>query len=111
MTLAKKNCIPCHAKMRKFTREEAEEFLEQLPGWKLSEDLHLQRSYKFKDFSQAMKRANKIASIADEQEHHPVITVGWGKLSVELWTHFTRGLTENDFILAAKIEELNKDRA
>ncbi|QQR58549.1 MAG: 4a-hydroxytetrahydrobiopterin dehydratase [Candidatus Melainabacteria bacterium] len=109
MTLAKKKCIPCHTKMRKFTREEAEEFLEQLPGWDLSEDLHLLRSYKFKDFSQAMKRANKIASIADEQEHHPDITVSWGKLSIELWTHFTKGLTENDFILAAKIEELNNN--
>jgi len=94
--------------MRKFSREEAQEFLEQLPGWTLSEELHLERSYKFKDFSLAMKRANKIAAIAEEQDHHPDITVGWGKVKVELWTHFNKGLTENDFILAAKIEELNK---
>ncbi|MDX2105375.1 MAG: 4a-hydroxytetrahydrobiopterin dehydratase [Candidatus Melainabacteria bacterium] len=108
MTLARKNCVPCHSKMRKFSKEEAQEFLEQLPGWKLTKDLHLQRIYKFKDFNQAMKRANKIAVIANEQDHHPDLKVGWGRLEVELWTHFNKGLTENDFILAAKIEELQE---
>lgn len=108
MTLSNKKCIPCHSKTRTFTREEAKEFLDQLTGWKLSKNLHLKREYKFDDFNQAMKRANEIAVIADTEDHHPDLKIGWGKLEVELWTHFSNGLTENDFILAAKIEELNK---
>lgn len=107
MSLSRKKCVPCHSKMRTFTKQEAKEFLEQLPGWKLTKDLHLQRLYSFEDFNQAMKRANKIAAIADKEDHHPDLKIGWGRLEVELWTHFSNGLTENDFILAAKIEELD----
>ncbi len=108
MSLNEKDCIACHSKMPTFSAEESAPYLAQLPGWKLNETVHLTREYEFPDFMQAMERANKIAQIAESQGHHPDLFIGWGKLKVELWTHFSGGLTENDFILAAKIEELNK---
>lgn len=108
MSLSEKDCIPCHSKTPTFTAEDCAPYLAQLPGWSLNDEIHLTREYEFSDFMQAMNRANKIAEIAESQGHHPDLFISWGKLKIELWTHFSGGITENDFILAAKIEELNK---
>lgn len=87
------------------TAEEAQGYLDQLPGWELVDGSRIRRGYRFKNFKYALDFANDIGRIAEEQGHHPELTLGWGHVDVELWTHKIRGLTESDFILAAKIEE------
>ena len=75
-------------------------------GWQLNELGHLYKQYRFDDFMQPTKFANRIADLADKEAHHPDLTIAWGKCLVEIWTHKIDGLTENDFILAAKIEAI-----
>jgi len=85
--------------------EEIDRFGSELPEWSIVEKKKLTRIYTFKNFQQAMDLAKKIAEIAEAENHHPDLLVRWGELKVELWTHKVDGLTENDFILAAKIEQ------
>src|SRR5690606_30594749 len=80
--------------------------LEQLPEWEVVFDHHLQRDFTFKDFVTALDFVNRAAAIAEEQGHHPEITLGWGHALVRLWTHKIDGLTESDFVLAAKFDAL-----
>ena len=88
-------------------KPKAEELLKEVPEWKLSEDWKkISRTFKFKDFKAAMEFANKIADVAEAEGHHPDLKVSWGKVRVELWTHSIGGLSENDFIMAAKIDAL-----
>lgn len=80
------------------------------PGWMLIDDAHLLvKEFRFKDFAGAMKFANLVGEIAEVEQHHPDLSIGWGRVSVELTTHAIDGLSENDFILAAKIDELTKE--
>ena len=90
--------------------EQSEELLKQLsPEWMLIDQCRmLARTFIFKDFKQALAFANKIGAIAEEEGHHPDLTVGYGNLGVELTTHAIGGLSENDFIVAAKIDEITK---
>ncbi|MBX4191882.1 4a-hydroxytetrahydrobiopterin dehydratase [Candidatus Parcubacteria bacterium] len=109
--LAKKRCIPCEGGVEALSPKEAEKLrTEELNDeWMLIDDAHLLvREFRFKNFADAMTFANKIAKIADEENHHPELNVGWGHVGVELTTHAIHGLSENDFILAAKIDELEK---
>ncbi len=77
------------------------------PGqWKIVNEHHLERVYKFPDFKSALAFVNKVGTIAEEQGHHPDILLGWGKVEITIWTHAVDGLTESDFILAAKIDQL-----
>ena len=93
--------------MPPLTKKQAQELLKQVKGWSLIDGAHLlAKSFRFKDFAQAMVFANKIAAIAEEQGHHPDLTVSWGSVTVELMTHAVGGLSENDFVLAAKIDEI-----
>jgi len=78
-------------------------------GWAINSDGRLFREYKFSNFLKAMNFANRIASIAEQENHHPNLYISWGVCSVEIWTHTLNGLTENDFILAYKISELKND--
>lgn len=88
-------------------RQKAEELLREVPEWNLSGDAKkISRTFKFKDFRSAMEFANKIADIAEAEGHHPDLFVSWGKVGIELWTHKIGGLSENDFIIAAKIDAL-----
>ncbi len=89
-------------------RMEAESNLKEVSGWSLFEDgvLKIKRSFKFKDFTEALIFVNKVSKIAEEEDHHPDISFGWGKAEVTLYTHAVGGLSENDFILAAKINQL-----
>jgi len=83
----------------------ASRLMEQLDGWQFEQG-HLAKSYAFSDFAGALEFVNRIGSIAEEQGHHPDIYMTWGKVSVEIWTHKIDGLTESDFILAAKFDEV-----
>lgn len=105
--LAKKHCKPCEGGMPPATREEAEILLKRVNGWQLSEDAKkITKEFKFKDFAQALSFTNSVGAIAEEEGHHPDIFLGWGRARVELTTHAVKGLSENDFILAAKIDAL-----
>lgn len=106
--LTKKKCEPCEGKGHAYTREQAGTFLSQVPGWKLTEDARgIFRSYELKDFNAAVAMVNAIAKIAETEGHHPDLHLtGYKRLRVDLSTHAVGGLSENDFILAAKINEL-----
>ncbi len=107
MSLSKKTCIACTKGMPTLTVDECREFLKQINGWTLEGGKKILKSYKFKDFMSAMNLANKIADVAEHENHHPDLLVRWGELKIEIWTHKVDGLTESDFILAAKIDELS----
>lgn len=107
MTLATKKCIPCEVGTKPLEREAAQNLLKELKGWTLSGDNRwISKEFKFKDFAEAFSFAAKIAKIADEEGHHPDLQISWGKTVVELTTHAIKGLSENDFILAAKVDAL-----
>jgi 4a-hydroxytetrahydrobiopterin dehydratase len=104
--LASKTCVPCRGGVPPLHGEELRKFQRQLPGWEVINQHHLHRSYSFPDFKTALEFVNRVGEIAEQQGHHPDIVLGWGKAEVTTWTHKIDGLTESDFILAAKIEEL-----
>ena len=107
MSLAEQKCIPCSGGVPPLAKDRAEALLRELDqGWRLNADGHLERAYAFGDFAQAMAFANKVAEVAEEEGHHPDLHIAWGKCRVEIWTHKISGLTESDFILAAKIDQL-----
>lgn len=81
-------------------------YLKQVSGWKAVNEHHLTKTFTFPDFKQALAFVNKVGAIAEEQGHHPDILLTWGKAEVTTWTHKIDGLTESDFILAAKIDQL-----
>lgn len=103
--LSKKKCVPCVRGARALKGKELEPFYLQLgKGWEIVEEHHLFKSFAFKNFQKALAFAQIIGKVADEENHHPELTVAWGALKVRIWTHKIDGLTESDFILAAKIE-------
>jgi 4a-hydroxytetrahydrobiopterin dehydratase len=105
--LQKKKCVPCEGGTLPMTPELSAAYLQHLPGWKINQPgTVLYKEFIFKGFADGMAFANKIAVIADEEDHHPDLTVSWAKVMVELTTHAIHGLSENDFILAAKIQAL-----
>ena len=86
--------------------DELEALAKQVPQWTVVDGHHITRAFKFPDFVQALAFVNKVGFIAEEQGHHPDILLTWGKAEVTMWTHKINGLTESDFILAAKIDKL-----
>jgi 4a-hydroxytetrahydrobiopterin dehydratase len=105
--LAEKKCVACEGNVAPFNREEAEVLLKQLKAWTLSGDGRwLSKDFKFKDFAEALAFVDKVGAIAESEGHHPDIQLSWGKAAVELTTHAIKGLSENDFIMAAKIDLL-----
>ncbi len=106
-SLENKSCIPCQGGVPPLSSKETDTFLKELKGtWKLNTQGHLSRDFVFDNFMKALDFANKIAPIAEKEGHHPDLTVAWGKCGVEIWTHKINGLTESDFILAAKINAI-----
>lgn len=104
--LATRKCEACEPGTPPLGREEAEELGKQLDAdWQI-EDKRLVRVAKFKNFRDAFGLATRVALLAEEQGHHPDLEVGWGRVSIALTTHTAKGLTDNDFIMAAKIDEL-----
>lgn len=108
MTLTQKNCIPCNGGTPQLTAAQREESLKEISGWNVEDEKKLVKTFSFDDFNGAMKLANKCWEVAESEGHHPDLFVAWGKLKVEIWTHAVGGLTESDFILAAKIDEAAK---
>ncbi len=108
--LAKKKCKPCEGGVDPLAKEAAEELLKQLkPEWMLIDGGRmLANTYTFRDFVETINFVNKIAVVAEEEQHHPDLTISYNNLGVELSTHAIGGLSENDFILAAKIDEIKK---
>lgn len=105
MSLVNQNCVPCKGGVPPMEKPRAEELLRELDeGWGLNPDGHLERTYTFSNFVDAMAFANRVGDIAEEQNHHPDLYVAWGKCTVEIWTHKVQGLTESDFYLAAKAD-------
>lgn len=104
--LAKKHCIPCVGGVPPLPPEKIEELLGQLDGWSSEQGHHIWKEYRFPDFLQALAAVNRIGALAEDQGHHPDLHLAWGKVKVVIWTHKIDGLTESDFILAAKIEEI-----
>uniref|UniRef100_A0A0D6R992 4a-hydroxytetrahydrobiopterin dehydratase n=1 Tax=Araucaria cunninghamii TaxID=56994 RepID=A0A0D6R992_ARACU len=110
--LAKKKCVPCESKnLKPMSLEAAEELLQQIPGWNiLNEDgkLRLHRDWKVKTFLKGLEFFKHVADVAEAEGHHPDLhLVSWNNASIDIWTHSIGGLTENDFILAAKISSLD----
>jgi len=107
--LLKKKCIPCEVGGIPLTREEVEKYLAELTGWNVDEDFKIiLKEYKFKDFIGATNFVNNVAEIAESEGHHPDIHIFYNKVVLELTTHAISGLSENDFILATKIDSSNK---
>ena len=107
MELSQKKCVACESGTPPMNRAEAETLVKQLKGWTLSGDRQwISKEFSFKDFAEAMAFGNKVADIAEAEGHHPDLQIRWGKAVVELTTHAIRGLSENDFILAAKIDTI-----
>ncbi len=106
MGLAEKDCIPCRGGVPPLTKNEFEPLLAQLNGWSVVDDKKLHKSIALKNFVQSLNLANEIGELSEKQGHHPDLLVRWGELRIELWTHSIDGLTESDFILAAKIDEV-----
>jgi 4a-hydroxytetrahydrobiopterin dehydratase len=106
--LAKKKCVPCEGGVPPLTFDEANKLLSQLDReWLVVDDAHLlTKHFAFKDFKETIGFVNKVATIAEEEQHHPDLTVSYGGVTVELMTHAIGGLSENDFIVAAKIDEI-----
>jgi 4a-hydroxytetrahydrobiopterin dehydratase len=107
MELAEKKCVACEGNQAPFNKEEAGVLLKQLNAWTLSGDARwISKELKFKDFKEALAFVDKVGAIAEQEGHHPDIQLSWGKVVIELTTHAIKGLSENDFILAAKIDKL-----
>jgi 4a-hydroxytetrahydrobiopterin dehydratase len=104
--LASKKCVPCKGGVPPLAGKELEALAKQVPEWRVIEGHHISRVFTFPDFKQALGFVNKVGAIAEEQGHHPDITLSWGKAAVTTWTHKIDGLTESDFILAAKIDRI-----
>ena len=107
MDLAQKKCVACESSTAPLNRKEAEVLLKQINGWTLSGDARwISKELKFKNFAEALAFTNKVGDIAESEGHHPDLQISWGKVVVELTTHAIKGLTDNDFILAAKIDKI-----
>ena len=104
MELVQKKCVPCESGTPPLDEEKASELLNQVSEWSLKEG-HLYKKFKFKNFIETMKFINSVAEIAESEGHHPDFGVHYNKVEIEIWTHAINGLSENDFILAAKIDK------
>ena len=107
MNLTQKKCIPCEAGTLPLEEEKIDELLKQIPTWQLK-DGHLYKKFKFKNFVETMEFVNKIAEIAENEGHHPDFCVHYNRVEIELFTLAIKGLSENDFIVAAKIDNLSQ---
>lgn len=105
MNLTTKKCVPCEAGTPPLEEGKINELLKETPTWQLK-DGHLHQKFKFKNFVEAIKFINSVAEIAEQEQHHPDFCVHYNRVEVEIWTHAIKGLSENDFIVAAKIDNI-----
>ena len=107
LVLANRDCEPCESGGGRLKTPMIKALMKQLPGkWKLQGSRQLEKTFKFPDFKKALKFTNRVGKIAEEQGHHPDVFLAYGEVRIQLSTHSAKGLTENDFILAAKVNEL-----
>lgn len=107
MSLSEKSCVPCRGGVAPLDLEQAQTLLAQAPGWSLTHDgTRLERRFTFKNFAAALEFVNQVGAIAEQQGHHPDICFGWGYATVEFYTHKIGGLHENDFVMAAKVNQV-----
>jgi len=104
--LADKQCVPCKGGVPPLKGKDLEPLHRIIPLWSVVNQHHLARTFTFPDFKQALEFVNRVGALAEEQGHHPDILLAWGKAEVTLWTHKVNGLTESDFIMAAKIDRI-----
>lgn len=107
--LSSKKCVPCETYVPPLLEDKENELLKQLVGWEIDkgEPLHkLVKNFEFKDFNEAIEFINKVAKIADKEGHHPDIFISYNRVTLTLYTHFIKGLHENDFVLAAKVDDI-----
>jgi 4a-hydroxytetrahydrobiopterin dehydratase len=104
--LADKTCVPCRGGVPPLKGEALEELHKSVRKWTIVDEHHIRREFKFPDFQKALDFVNRVGTVAEEQGHHPDILLAWGKAEITLWTHKVNGLTESDFIMAAKIDRL-----
>jgi 4a-hydroxytetrahydrobiopterin dehydratase len=105
--LAAKTCTPCKGGTPPMGEDEARTYLADAPGWELHDQgRRIERTFRFKNFQQALEFVNRVGALAEAEQHHPDVCFGWGYARVSLHTHKIKGLHENDFIMAAKISEL-----
>jgi len=104
--LAEKHCVSCRGGAQPLTGGELLPFAEELPDWKIIEEHHIAKTFLFPAFKHALDFVDRIGAVAESEGHHPDLCLSWGKVDVQIFTHKIRGLTESDFVLAAKIDEL-----
>ena len=105
--LADKKCVPCRGGTPPLKGKELEKLQADVSRWTVKNEHHLHREFRFPDFKTALEFVNRVGEIAESEGHHPDILLTWGKAEVTLWTHSIDGLTESDFIMAAKIDRLS----
>ncbi|MDA0781941.1 MAG: 4a-hydroxytetrahydrobiopterin dehydratase [Rickettsiales bacterium] len=107
MAFSNKKCVPCEGGVKPLSQNEVKKLLSEIEGWQTNAEFNsILKDIKFRNFEQALEFVNKVGKIAEEQNHHPDIKMGWGYCSITLQTHSIGGLHENDFIVAAKINEI-----
>ncbi len=108
--LHKKHCIPCEGGIAPFTKEEVESHIKHIKAWHVVDHKAIEKKYTFLDFKHAITFVNEVADVAEYEGHHPDINLhNWNKVTISLSTHAAKGLTENDLIMAAKIDQIIKD--
>jgi 4a-hydroxytetrahydrobiopterin dehydratase len=105
--LAARSCTPCQGGVPALKGKAILELLQAVPGWQATGEHHLERIFRFPDFKSALAFVNQIGEVAESEGHHPDLALSWGSVGVEIYTHKVNGLTESDFILAAKISRLS----
>ena len=103
-SLAGKHCVPCHGGVPRLKGEEIGTLLAQLGGWRVEEEHHLSKEYGFPNFAAALDFVNRVGALAEAEGHHPDVEFGWGYARLKIYTHAIDGLSESDFILAARID-------
>lgn len=109
--LANRTCVACKGGVPALKGKELEEIKRELPGWDVVNEHHLHKAFSFPDFVKALAFVNRVGDLAEQQGHHPDIFLTWGKVEIAIWTHKIDGLTESDFILGAKIDQLYQEPA
>ena len=106
--LATKTCVPCRGGVPPLKGEDLAALEKQVDGWNVIEEHRITKTFTFPNFRRALTFVNRVGELAEEQGHHPDIFLAWGKVGITSWTHKINGLTESDFIMAAKIDQLYK---
>ena len=104
--LARRNCVPCKGGVPPLRGAALKALQKQVPAWSVVNGHHITRDFAFPNFVKALKFVNRVGALAEKQGHHPDIFLTWGRASITLWTHKIDGLTESDFIMAAKIDRV-----